>query len=166
MVESVLTILNWIKRRRKKLTYNFDKVQDESFCCLESFLDSVMYEYDRLQNSNSFDISVTVVAKGELAQEVFRRLFSYTDDCGDYVFQCGFIEMDRIEYDDEYFIVLSYDNTIFVEKMVTDSGAYLLTESEMIFIHGDCNYRALERLDDGVNNIVIFDFYGQDCRDL
>ena len=78
------------------------------------------------------------------------------------MFKFGFAEIDNHEYRGEYLLSICADGFISLERMVTDDGVYLFTEGKIVFIHEDCHYKAIERLNDGYNNIVIFGFEEED----
>ena len=139
------------------MEYNFDKVQDAGFCCVHCFLNCVMAEFEDL-NPNSFQ-TITIAVKEDLAQEIFRELSEAKCECGEHIFNYGYVHYTNFDYKGEYLISLSNsDNELFIEQMITDKGDYLYADGEITFIHEDCNYRAIERLNSGYNNIVIFGF--------
>lgn len=138
------------------MEYNFNKVQDADFCCKFCFLNNVMSEFEQLESDDY--ASVVVIANEDLAHDLFRELSEVRCECGDRIFGYGFVNFDNYEYEGEYIISISSDFTLSIEPMVTDTGDYLYSEGEIIFIHEDCDYKVIERLNDGENKIVIFSF--------
>jgi hypothetical protein len=138
------------------LTYNFDKVQDADFCCKYCFLNNVMSEFEQLE-PDDFP-SIVVVANSDLAHDLFRELSEVRCDCGERIFHFGYVEFNNYEYGDEYIISITTDNSLSIEPMVTETGAYLGSEGKIIFIHEDCADEAIERMVEFGNNVVVFGF--------
>ena len=138
------------------MTYNFDKVQDEDYCCKFCFLNDVMEKFSEL-TPDDFP-SIVVVATSNLAHDLFRELSEVRCDCGERIFHFGYVEFNNYEYGDEYIISITSDYSLSLEPMVTDKGTYLGSEGKIIFIHEDCNYRSIERMVEFGNNVVVFGF--------
>lgn len=142
------------------MKYNFSKIQDADYCCEICFLENVLNEHDNLDDG--YD-SIAIVAKDYLAHDLFRTLCEARCECGERLFTFGFVEFNNFEYKGEYIITIDYEGAISLEQMITDKGVYLTTESKIVFIHEDCNYKAIDAMDNGYNNIVIFGF-DEDCE--
>jgi len=138
------------------MEYNFDKVQEADFGCEYCFLNNVMSEFKQL-NPDDYS-SILIVAGEDLAQDLFRELSEARCECNERIFNYGFVDFNGYEYEGEYIIALCSDGAISIERMITDNGNYLLGEGEIVFIHEDCNYRAIERMSEGNDKIVIFGF--------
>lgn len=138
------------------MKYNFEKVRDADYCCSTCFLEDIIKEYNCLK-PEQYE-SIIIVAKDYLAQDLFRMLICMQCDCGEYLFNPTFVEINNCDYCGEYLLSICADGSIALEQMITDEGDYFTTEGKVVFIHEDCNYRACERLNDGYNNIVIFGF--------
>jgi hypothetical protein len=52
---------------------------------------------------------------------------------------------------------ISIEKALYKNKELNEYG-YLFTENDYIYIQADCNSKILRKLDDGENNIIIFDF--------
>lgn len=137
------------------MKYNFDRIQDAYYCCEACFLENALNEYNNLDADYK---AIVIVARDYLAHDLFRTLSEVRCECGDRMFDFGFVEFNNFEYGGEYIITIAHDGAISLEQMITDEGIYLLTEGEIVFIHEDCNYKAIDRLNNGDNNIVIFGF--------
>lgn len=86
---------------------------------------------------------ITFVCRYLDAKEILRELIYY-----DYTFRN--IELENPEfggYDDEYYISL-YNDEIWCEKAKCgDKDDYLLAESDVVYISGECNSKILEKID-------------------
>jgi hypothetical protein len=126
-------------------------IQDMDFCCSNSLLEHAI---DNLEFGNEFS-SVAIVGDKFLISELLRYISRIEIDGLE--FEYVLLDLDTYDYEDLYYFVISGNMEINIEKALYED-TYLLTEEEYIYIQADCNSKILRRLDDGENNIIIFDF--------
>lgn len=141
------------------MSYNFSKVQDTNFCCLECLIGDMI---EVLDLGNDVNKSVTVVGDEFLIQDLLRTFANIELGDGDR-FNFELIDLDTVSYSDLYYFSVTNDMDIYIEKAWHpknewhDAG-YLYTEGDIVYIEESCNSAVFRKLNDGENNIVIFGF--------
>ena len=139
----------------------YDGVEVEDYCCIRHFLDSVIEEVFDTDDEYS---STTIVAHGELAQDLIRLLLTVTmEDDDDFVFDMGIVNFNSIEYDKEYYISITTDHEIFCCSAYQDDEygkGYLIDGADHTYIFEDCNYKILDKIES--DDITIFGFEDED----
>ena len=142
-------------------TCNHDDIGVEDCCCINHFLDSVIEE---VFDTDSDFSSTTIVASGELAQDLIRLLLSTTmEDDDDFVFHMGMVDFDSIEYDQEYYISINTDHEVWCCPSYQDDEygkGYLIDGADHTYIFEDCNYKILDKIESDV--VTIFGFEDED----
>ena len=131
----------------------YDGVEVEDYCCIRHFLDSVIEEV--FDTDDEFS-STTIVANGELAQDLIRLLLSTTmEDDDNFVFHMGMVDFDSIDYDKEYYISINTDHEIMCDKAYHD-GTYYIDEADFTYVYEDSDYKILDKVNS--DKIIIFGF--------
>ena len=142
-------------------TCKYDGVEVEDYCCIRHFLESVIEEV--FDTDDEFS-STTIVANGELAQDLIRLLLTTTmENDDDFVFDMGIINFNSIEYDKEYYISINTDHEILCSPAYQDDEygtGYLTDEADFTYIYEDCDYKILDKVES--DNVTIFGFEDED----
>ena len=134
-------------------TCNHDDIGVEDCCCINHFLDSVIEE---VFDTDSDFSSTTIVASGELAQDLIRLLLSTTmEDDDDFVFHMGMVDFDSVEYDQEYYISINTDHEVWCEPACHD-GIYYTDEADHTYVYEESNYKILDKVES--DDVTIFGF--------
>lgn len=132
------------------------KYQRTTFSCIEELVDDMV---ETIIEAKDEYTTVTVIAKAETMLKVFREL-AITEING---FEVDFavIGIDTEEYDDLYYLSLSKDGKLWVEKAWHEDNqwhkaGYLYNESELTYLFNyDANNEIMEAIEG--NNVLIFD---------
>ena len=130
-----------------------DNVKD--YCCICHFVEEIIGE---LFDTDKDFSSTTIVANGELAQDLIRLLLSTTmEDDDDFVFHMGMVDFNSIEYGKEYYISINNDYEVWCEPAYHyDKECYYNDETDRAYIYEDCSYKILSKIES--DNITIFGF--------
>ena len=135
-----------------------DRVQSADFSCLEELkCDIIENLLSMIKNKNTdevFDI-INIIIDKEKAFELFEKLFKADVNGFSFdFFETGEeIKLDNLKNQKELLISVSTDGCIWMEKIYP--SIYL--EAEFFYIDGDINSEWLRKIDDGKNEILIFD---------
>lgn len=132
-----------------------DNVKD--YCCIYHFVEEIIGE---LFDTDKDFSSTTIVANGELAQDLIRLLLSTTmEDDDDFVFHMGMVDFNSIEYGKEYYISMNTDFEVWCEPAWHD-GIYYTDEADYTYVYEDSDYKILDKVES--DNITIFGFEDED----
>jgi len=136
-------------------TYEHNDVKVKNYCCIKHFLESVANE---IIDSGKDFTSTTIVANGELTQDLIRLLLSTTmEDDDDFVFHMGMVDFNSIEYGKEYYISINNDYEVWCEPAYHyDKECYYNDKTDRAYIYEDCSYKILSKIES--DNITIFGF--------
>ena len=139
-----------------KYTCKYDKVKVKDYCCIRHFLESIIEELFDMDDK----YATTIVAKGDLAQDLIRLLLSMTmEDDDDFVFNMGIINFNSIDYDKEYYVSFTTNHEVLCCPAYRDDEygkGYLKDEVDFTYIYEDCDYKILDNI--GSDKITIFGF--------
>lgn len=77
---------------------------------------------------------VTVIARGDYAENIIREIIKNTDA------EICFLNFDPADFPDEYYISVLGFNELYVEPAKNKkTGEYLRLETDICYIHEDCN---------------------------
>ena len=133
----------------------YDGVEVEDYCCIRHFLEAVIEEVFDTDDEYS---STTIVAKGDLAQDLIRLLLSMQiddEDDGNFLFHMCMVDFDSIEYDKEYYISINNDFEVWCEPAYHD-GIYYTDEADITYVGEDSDYKILDYVES--DDITIFGF--------
>ena len=134
-------------------TYKHNNVEVEDYCCINHFLDAVIEE---VFDTDSEFASTTIVAKGDLAEDLIRLLLSTTmEDDDDFVFHMGMVDFDSVEYNQEYYISINTDHEVWCEPACHD-GIYYTDEADHTYVSEDSDYKILGCVES--DDVTIFGF--------
>ena len=134
-------------------TCKYDGVEVEDYCCIKHFLESIIEEV--FDTDDEF-ASTTIVAKGDLAEDLIRLLLSTTmEDDDDFVFHMGMVDFDSVEYNQEYYISINTDHEVWCEPACHD-GIYYTDEADFTYVSEDSDYKILDYVES--DDITIFGF--------
>jgi len=130
----------------------------KDYCCIHHFICEVV---DEILDSNKDYTSTTIVANGELAQNLLRILLSLTVDKtdGEFLFNMGMVEFNDIEYDKEYYISINSDFEVWCEPAYRKNKygiGYVFDEADYTYIHENSNFKILDKIES--DNVTIFGF--------
>lgn len=135
-----------------KLKYK-DKIQDTNFCCPDSLVDDIV---SSLQYTREYEC-IDIIAHADVITEVICTLLNTEIDGKPFKF--GMVDIDGCGFDyiGEYILSIKDDLTIWVEKVWRD-GKLFDTNAYITYLHADCQYQILNKLEENDNNVLIFDF--------
>lgn len=122
----------------------------KDYCCLDCFLDSVLRCYDKLNKHQG----VSIIANSEISEILIKELLMFDEDRK---FNISLIDINNEDYDLEYVITLSSNNTLWCEPAWRSNQygtGYIGVESEYIFIHEDIPSSILKSAHS--DNIIVF----------
>lgn len=129
-----------------------DDVKD--YCCIHHFVEKIIGE---LFDTDKDFLSTTIVAKGDLAQDLIRLLLSTTmEDDDDFVFHMEMVDFNSIEYGKEYYISINTDHEVWCEPAWHENGGYYLDESDRAYVYEGCDFKVLEKV--SADKVTIFGF--------
>ena len=110
------------------------------FNSLDEFCDHVV---DRMD-----DIAISIAAKYDVMKEIFNKF--YVDHNIPIYYIENFGEYDITGYGDEYLLEI-WDHAIYIEPYKVDENCvdpdreYLITDCDVLYVHGDCNSKILKQ---------------------
>lgn len=105
--------------------------------------------YDEVYDNNEF-LDITIVAKYDIAKQIISEFIYYDFTLYDVELESP----DLGSYDCEYYISLMSNKQIYCEKAIGKDGSYLIDESNIAFIHEDCNSKILSSIRSDFNPMV------------
>lgn len=136
---------------------NEEKVKNIELCCEHCLVEEMI---NALQFARDYE-SIDLIADAGVVTEVLRTLLNVEVD-GE-MFTLGMVDIDggSYDYDGEYTLSINDDLTIWVEptwREIDGETTLYDTEAYITYLHGDCNFKILQKLEKDKNNVVIFDF--------
>ena len=134
-----------------------DKIQNTDFYCIHELINDAL---KTVLESDDECGSVTIVANGELAEDLVKTLSNTEVNGFDLTY--GIIEFNNEEYDGLYYVTINKDGTLWCEPAWHEDNewhkaGYLYTEGLLVYIMSDdVDDEIIKAL--GENNILIFDF--------
>lgn len=105
--------------------------------------------YYEVYDNNEF-LDITIVAKYDIAKQIISEFIYYDFTLYDVELESP----DLGSYDCEYYISLMSNKEIYCEKAIGKDGSYLIDESNIAFIHEDCNSKILSSIRSDFNPMV------------
>lgn len=129
---------------------NIEKIQEADFCCITSLVEDVLSAFQRIRVYETIDI----IANADVITNVLRSLIIANKE-----FSFGMVDIDGggFDYTGEYVLSIDDEYKIWVEP-VWREGKLINTGAYLTYLHGDCNYRIIKKLDEEDANVLIFDF--------
>lgn len=90
--------------------------------------------FDDIKSDFDDGSDVTVIARGDHAGDIIREIIKNTD------IEICLLNFDPADFPDEYYISILGFNELYVEPVKNkESGKYLSIETDICYIHEDCN---------------------------
>lgn len=129
----------------------------KDYCCYHEFVDKVMDDFLNHVNNNTY--SIDIIVDGELTQDLIRSFMSIPMEYNSFMFTCGMIDFDSIEYNKEYILTIDNNFEIWCEPAYHDNEygkGYIHTEADKIYVQDEVNQKIMDTIKS--NDIVIFGF--------
>lgn len=127
-----------------------DKIQDVDFYSYVELADEIIEALQLIREYETIDI----IANVDVITNVLRSLIIANKE-----FSFGMVDIDGggFDYTGEYVLSIDDEYKIWVEP-VWREGKLINTGAYLTYLHGDCNYRIIKKLDEEDANVLIFDF--------
>lgn len=127
-----------------------DKIQDVDFYSYVELADEIIEALQLIREYETIDI----IANADVITNVLRSLIIVNKE-----FSFGMVDIDGggFDYTGEYIMSIGYDYKIWIEPIWCDNKL-INSEAYITYLHGDCNYRIIKKLDEEDANVLIFDF--------
>ena len=139
---------------------DLEKIETKDFCCLNCFVGSFV---DKLFDFDDEFTTVSVIADGDIIQEIFRQLMSMTctdvDDVEAPIFDMKVVDFDNESYSKEYILTIDNNFDVFLEPMWRNNQygvGYLNAESNAVYVYETANWDVLNHVD--ADEVFIFGF--------
>ena len=131
-----------------------DKVQSADFSCLEELKCDIIENLLSLPKTEEAFEMIFVITDTSRAFELFYSLLE--SDVNGFNFECfefGELKFNELRKEDQLLITVSTDGRIWIERIYPTINLY----AEFFYIDGDINSLWFRKVDDGNNEILIFD---------
>ena len=129
----------------------------KDYCCFHDFVDKIMDDF--LNHVNDDTYSIDIIANGDLTQDLIRSFMSIPMEYNDFMFTCGMVNFDSIDYDKEYVLTIDNNFALWCEPAYRDNEygtGYIYTEADKTYIQDEVNEKVMDKV--GSDDIVIFGF--------
>ena len=131
-----------------------DKVQSADFSCLEELKCDIIENLLSLPKTEEAFEMIFVITDTSRAFELFYSLLE--SDVNGFNFECfefGELKFNELRKEDQLLITVSTNGRIWIERIYPTINLY----AEFFYIDGDINSLWFRKVDDGNNEILIFD---------